>query len=501
MTIDPGQVSVELSRYSLETLYFRIGKMHYTPVLTADLIKKYDTQVPRYTSYPTAPQFHENFDGGHFKQHSMLSNSSLLPKDLSIYVHVPCSHSLPYFCACKNASRQSENTQSSKKQGRDYLERLLYEIAMRGKLFSEGRLVTQIHFCFGTASFLNIEQVTTVLDQIALQFHLDLPSNLEISIELDPRTTSPLEIEHLAQSGINRFSIGLHDFSKQEHKKLKQGAPSSDAFALIEAVMRLGKSLNVDIISGLPMQTFESVEKILSKVIDAGVSRVSAYNLANLAKSIKAIRTIDSSTLPSTEVGQTLSLLVHSKLIQAGYNHIGMDHYVLPTDALARAQNKGTLQLNLQGYTSHRDTDLVGVGANAISKLDTAFSQNESTLSLYNERIDDRALPIAKGIELSNDDRIRADVIQQVMCRDYVDLSATIGQLTEINSVITLFQYLQHELVELEVFEQDGLVLVDGQGFEITETGRYFRRPIASIFDRYLKPKLNKHVLPFSLNM
>lgn len=496
VAIDPDQVSDRLSGYSPKNLYFWMDKMHYTPVLPADLIKKYDTQVPRYTSYPTAPQFHKDFNGRHFEQHSMLSNASLLPKDLSIYVHVPFCHSLCYFCGCNKVI-----TQSNDKKVNGYLERLLTEIAMRGKLFSDDRLVTQIHFGGGTPNFLNIEQLASILDQIAQQFHLDLPSNLEISIEIDPRSTSQLEMESLAECGINRFSIGVQDFSKEVQKAINREQDEEHTLAIIDAAMRLGKSVNVDLITGLPMQQLDSFEKTLSKVIDTGVTRVAAYNFAYLPKQIKAQRMIDPATLPAAQARLALSSLVRSRLLEAGYNHIGMDHYALPTDTLAIAQNKGTLQRNFQGYTTHRDTDLIGVGASAISKLDTAFSQNQSTLSLYNELIDDNSLPIAKGIELNNDDRIRADVIQQIMCREVVDLSAKLGQFIETNNPTTLAEYLQRELEELKRFEDDGLVLINRQGFKITETGRYFMRPIAGVFDRYLNSVVDKRILPFSRNI
>jgi oxygen-independent coproporphyrinogen-3 oxidase len=468
-------------------------KMVYTPVLPADLIKKYETQVPHYTSYPTAPQFQKNFNGFHFEQHSMLSNSSLLPKDLSIYVNVSSCRSLPDLAQYNKISSPSEH----KKVNR-YLERLLSEITMQGKLFSDDRLVTRIHFSGGTLNVLNREQVASILDQIAQQFHLDLPRNLEISIELDPRSTSPLDIEGLTECGINLFSISVLDFSKKVQKAINSEQDQEHILAVIGAAVRFGKTVNVDLITGLPMQQLDSLEKTLSKVIDTGVTRVTTYDFAHLSNEVKAQLMIETATLPDAENRRALSSQVRHTLLDGGYNHIGMDHYALPTDSLAIARNQGTLQRNFQGYTTHRDTDLIGIGASAISKLDTAFSQNESTLSLYNEMVDNQSLPIAKGIILNNDDRVRADVIQQIMCRHRVDLSTKLGQFAETNNPTTLFEYLRRELVQLKRFEDDGLVSIDSESFKITDTGRYFMRPIASVFDRYLNPILDKHILSFS---
>lgn len=467
--------------------------MHNMPAPPADLLRKYNTQVPRYTTYPRAPQFHNDFNGHHFKRHSALSNASLLPKDLSICVHVPFSHSTEYVSGCKDVGTPVDTRKLD-----NYLERLLSEITMRGKLFSDDRLVTHIHFGSAIANTLSAEQLASVLDQIALQFHLDLPSNLEISIELEPRYTSPLDIKRLAESGINRFIIGLKSFSENVSKTDNNEADEEHSLAVIKAAMHLAKSVNVELFTGLPRQDLSNVEETLSRLIDTGVTRIAAYDLADLPKRIGGAQMADTTALTDIETRLALSSLVRSKLLDASYTHIGMDYYALPSDSISKAQNKGELRRNFQGYTTHRDNDLIGVGACAISKLDTAYSQNGSSLSYYSELIDDNCLPIAKGVELSHDDRIRADVIQQIMCRGTVDLSTKLGQFIESNNSMPLLDYLKRELLDLKSFEQDGLVLFNGQGFEVTETGRYFMRSISAVFDGYLNPMFNNHVLPFS---
>ena len=454
--------------------------------LSANLLKKYETQVPRHSWYPTSSKFHSTFDERHFKHHSILSNSSLLPKDLSIYVQVPFDNSLCHFCGCSRIQTQYDH-----KKVNNYLEHLLHEIAMRSKLFSDDRLVTQIHFGGGTTSFLNIEQLASVLEQIALQFHLDLPSRLEISIEIDPRAISLEQMNGLDEAGINRFSFAVQEFAKGPQKTTNREQDEGDTLGTIAAAMRLANFVNVDLIMGLAMQSLDGLDEALSRAIDFGVTLIA----------VKCQTMINSSNLPSQETRLAFSSLVRNRLLQAGYSHIGVDHYALPTDPLALAQGQGTLQRNFRGYTTLRDTDLIGVGVSAISKLDTAFCQNEPTLALYNDRVDNYTLPIAKGIELKDDDRIRAKVIQQIMCRDYVDLSVTLRQFIEKNNATALFDYFQLELIELKKFQKDGLVLVGSGGFKITETGRYFIPAIAAVFERRLKPVIDKHVLPFARNI
>jgi oxygen-independent coproporphyrinogen-3 oxidase len=470
--------------------------MHNTPVLPADLLNKYDYQVASYTTYPTKQQFHRDFDGRHFERHSMLSNASLLPKDLSIYVHVPCCHTLGYM-----SESNTVITRANTRNVNNYLERLLSEITMRGKLFSDDRLLTHIHFVGAAANILSTEQLASILEQIALQFHLDLPSNLEISIELDPSYSSPLEVEALAECGINHFSIGVQSYSDAGPKANNRELDEEHTLAIIEAAMRLAKSVNVDLMTGLPRHHHDNFKETLSRVIDIGVTRVAAYDFAHDPKQTMSRKMNGATTIGDAEARLALSSVMRSQLLQADYKYIGMDHYVLPSDKLSIAKNRGTLRRNVQGYTAQRDTDQIGVGACAISKLDTALSQNESSLSLYSELIDDRRLPIAKGFRLSSDDRIRADVIEQIMCCGKVDLSTKLGQFGGTNNPTPLFEYLKLELLELKSFEEDGLVQINGQSFEITETGRYFMRPIAAVFDRYLNPRMDTHILLFSRNL
>ncbi|RBP50703.1 oxygen-independent coproporphyrinogen III oxidase [Arenicella xantha] len=467
--------------------------MFQATCIPAGLIERYDTMAPRYTSYPSAPQFSDQFDESHLAIHAERSNASLLPKDLSVYVHIPFCHSLCYFCGCNKVVTRTDNQKVS-----EYLDNLMHEIALRARLYSDDRLVTQIHFGGGTPNFLSLDQIASLLDQIALQFHLDLPNNLEIGIELDPRFITSDELRTYQSIGFNRFSIGVQDFSKPVQTAINRVQDEAKTLEIINTAMECANSVNVDLITGLPFQQLTTFADTLDKIIRTKVSRIATYNFAYMPTRIKAQKMISASTLPSSAVRMELVSLVREKLHDAGYQHIGMDHYALPSDSLSIAQDNGTLQRNFQGYTTHRDTDLIGVGASAISKFDTAFSQNETTLSLYNEALARHRLPIAKGVELDDDDRIRSAVIQQIMCRNKLDLTLPIGQFIERDTNTTLADYLSSDIQRLTQFIQDGLLVPVENGFEVTDTGRFFMRSIASVFDKYLTKQSSDRVVPFS---
>ncbi|MEM7359051.1 MAG: oxygen-independent coproporphyrinogen III oxidase [Pseudomonadota bacterium] len=446
-----------------------------------DLIQKYDSLAPRYTSYPTAPQFHSGFDAEQYKRHAQISNDCLLPKDLSIYVHIPFCHSLCYFCGCNKVVTQVNN-----KKVADYLDRLLSEIALRGRLFGDDRRVTQIHFGGGTPNFLSNTQLAEILAEIATQFHLDLPNNLEIGIEIDPRAIDGAGIEELAEIGFTRFSIGVQDFSREVQQAINREQSEAATLEAINAAMNVSPSVNVDLVTGLPKQTPDEFAETLDKVIDAGVTRIAAYNFAYMPERIKAQKMIDEKSLPTPMERLEIVKLSRKILANANYQHIGMDHYALPGDSLAQALKNDSLQRNFQGYTTHKDTDLVGLGASAISKFDTAFAQNATRLSEYNEMIDDKVLPVIKGLALTPDDRVRAALIQQLMCRSSIDLSNSVGRYAETNNPDPLSRYFAHELQKLGTFIEDGLLVPKEYGFDVTEKGRYFSRQIAATFDKYL---------------
>ncbi len=459
------------------------------------LINKYDSNLPRYTSYPTALQFHDKFGENSYRQHALASNHSLLPKPLSIYIHVPFCHSLCYFCGCNKLVTQQKGANVE-----SYLDALRLEIQTRARLFDGDRLVQQIHFGGGTPNFLSSSQLSQILSEIAQNFHLDLPSKLEVGIEIDPRYIAPEAISDLFDSGFNRYSIGVQDFSPSVQKAINRLQDEKATVAVIEAAVATGASVNVDLITGLPKQSLASIEQTVNKVADCGVTRIAAYSFAYLPERIKAQKLIDPKDLPNGQLRLDLTKKVNEVLIQRGYRHIGLDHYTKSTDSLYKALLDGTLQRNFQGYTTHAKTDLVGFGVSAISSFDDAFCQNVGTVSDYKRLIGNEKIPVAKGISLNADDQLRAWVIQQLMCQGRLDLSLVADSVVAGLDETPLLAYFSKELTRLTGFVNDGILELSARHLQLTELGRYFMRPVAACFDTYLHDAKNtyKNIKQFS---
>lgn len=451
------------------------------------LIEKYDTNLPRYTSYPTAPNFTADFGEVEYRQHAAKSNESLIPKPLSVYVHIPFCHSMCYFCGCNKII-----TRANSSKVETYLDALMAEIRQKAALFDQDRLVQQIHFGGGTPNFLNPQQLSEILDEIARSFHLDFSSRLEVGIELDPRHISPTEVENLASIGFNRFSIGVQDFSKTVQVAINRVQCSNATLNVIEAAMRVSNSVNVDIITGLPNQSVKSVENTTKMIVESGVSRVAAYGFAYLPDKIKAQKLICASQVPVGEDRIKLSQSVSNILLQNGYQHIGLDHYTLEQDSLYQALQDGSLQRNFQGYTTHAQTDLVGLGVSAISDFDTAYAQNTPSISDYIHSIQVGQIPVIKGVAISDDDQLRQKLIQQIMCHGNIDLSVTAKSVINSLGNITLKNYFANELQNLDELIGDEIIARTKNGFQLTAKGRYFMRPVAALFDAYLYGKKNQ---------
>ncbi|MCL4136898.1 UNVERIFIED_CONTAM: hypothetical protein GTU68_003737 [Idotea baltica] len=446
-----------------------------------ELIKKYDGNLPRYTSYPTALNFNTGFNEDHYRHHAAKSNQVLLPKPLSIYVHIPFCHSLCYFCGCNKVVTRPDSAKVDA-----YLDALMIEIRERATLFDKDRLVQQIHFGGGTPNFLTTQQLSEVLEEIAQCFHLDFPSRLEVGIELDPRHISSAGVKELSSIGFNRFSIGVQDFSKTVQLAVNRVQCSRATLNVIETACNIANSVNVDLITGLPNQSVESVKQTTKMIVDSGVSRVAAYGFAYMPDRIKAQKLICSSQVPLGPERIKLSQTVSSVLQGNGYHHIGMDHYTLEQDSLYQALQNNSLQRNFQGYTTHAQTDLIGLGVSAISSFDTAFSQNTVSVSDYLKKVRQQSLPIIKGLSITPDDQLRQKLIQQIMCHGKVDLTVTADTLVDELGCIPLNKYFSNELKSLDQFETDQILNRTETGFELTDQGRYFMRPVAALFDASL---------------
>ncbi len=456
----------------------------------AEFLAKYDTYGPRYTSYPTAAQFDESFDRDAYIEHTRISNDALLPRPLSVYVHIPFCHSLCYFCACHKIVTQQSNKADK------YLEYVYKEISLQSQLFDSDRLVNLIHLGGGTPNFLSTEQIEGLLECIARNFHLGYPGELEISIEIDPRYTDAEQILALRNLGFNRFSIGVQDFSPAVQKAINRLQSEQQVLDIVAAAQKGGESsVSVDLISGLPHQTEESFENTLKILANAEVGRLAIYNFAYLPERIASQKMLDPTTLPDVATRFAITRNALQYLQRSGYEHIGMDHFALPHDNLSKARRSGSLQRNFQGYTTHAETNLVGIGVSAISQFEHAFSQNSAHLPSYYAMLDTGHLPTSRGISLSQDDKIRRDIIQTIMCQQKVQFD-----VFEQQYQLDIRQYFSSVWERLQGFSEDGLLTLNEQGFYITSKGRYFLRNIAMVFDGYFTAdnRSRENVVKFS---
>jgi oxygen-independent coproporphyrinogen-3 oxidase len=444
-------------------------------IFDAELVRRYDGPGPRYTSYPTAVQFHERFGVVEYDTAARASNE-LDPKPLSLYFHVPFCESPCFYCGCNKIITRDHG------RSRIYLEHLYLEIERQGRLYSRERLVDQLHFGGGTPTFLSDGELEELFAVLKRHFTLREDGDREYSIELDPRTVDGARLEKLQAIGFNRFSLGVQDFDPKVQEAVNRLQSEADTLELIRHARKIGiDSISVDLIYGLPRQTVESFEVTLSKIIEARPDRIAAYSYAHLPHLFKAQRQIKIADLvtPAEKLG-LLGLTVET-LTKAGYIYIGMDHFALPADELVRAQIDGTLQRNFQGYSTRAECDLIAMGVSSISKVGDTYAQNAKTLPEYYRLIDAGGLAIQKGVSLSPDDRLRRDVIQSLMCATRLDFSDI-----ESRHHIVFERYFSNELESLAALESDGLVVREKRAISITPRGRLLMRNVAMLFDAHL---------------
>lgn len=444
-----------------------------------DLIERYGGRGPRYTSYPTALQFDECFTAADYERVARSSNQSGRP--LSIYVHIPFCRSLCYYCACnKIITRNAERV-------RNYLVNLEREIDLQSALFDNTRRVEQLHFGGGTPTYLNRKQMWALIADLRQAFSFDESDNREFSIEVDPRAVERNTITLLADLGFNRLSIGVQDFDSRVQKAVNRVQSVEQVCKIVaEARENDFRSVSFDLIYGLPHQTVQSFDRTLDLVLAIRPERLAIYNYAHLPARFKGQRMINDADIPSPQT--KLEILHHTidKLGSSDYVYIGMDHFALPDDDLVTAKKNGTLQRNFQGYSTHGDCDLIGLGVSAIGRIGNAYAQNSTSTSEYENLLSCGMLPIRRGIEVDRDDLLRADVIQNLMCHDglnFDDFESAHG--------ICFKSYFQNELSKLAPLVEDGLVCIDDGEIEITGSGRLLLRSVAMIFDRHLQEDTN----------
>ena len=444
-----------------------------------DLIVRYGGRGPRYTSYPTALQFDENLTADKYRANAIASNKSGVP--LSLYVHIPFCHSLCYYCGCNKIITRNQVRVDR------YIEMLYREIEMQSELFDKSRKIEQLHFGGGTPTYLDDGQLDDLMAKLRGAFTFDEGDNREFSIEVDPRTVNEDGIRHLTELGFNRLSLGIQDFDPIVQEAVNRAQTTDDVLNLVLAARDSGfESISFDLIYGLPHQTVESFDTTLELVVGMRPDRLAVYNYAHLPQRFKGQRMIDDADIPSPEVKLDILHRTIDSLCDAGYVYIGMDHFALPEDELVIARKNGTLQRNFQGYSTHRECDLVALGVSAIGSVGNVFAQNAVTTMEYEVLIENGQLPIRKGIAVDDDDLLRADVIQALMCYDELSFEK-FGAEHDIDFA----QYFAAEIERLQPLADDGLIDLDQSGVVITQKGRLLLRSIAMIFDRYIDQAQN----------
>lgn len=451
-------------------------------VLNPELLQRYDVAGPRYTSYPTADRFVEAFGEAEYVQALGQRRDGLAAKayPLSLYVHIPFCESLCYYCACNKIITKHHE------RGAEYLRYLEREVDLNIAHLGLGQVVSQLHLGGGSPTFLCDQELTQLMTMLRRNFQF-APGG-EYSVEIDPRTVTRDRLAHLAELGFNRLSFGVQDFETGVQKAVHRIQPAEQVFELVAASRELGfESVNVDLIYGLPMQTPETFERTLAQVTQLRPDRIALYAYAHLPERFKPQRRIHSQDLPPAASKLVMLSSAMRVLMAAGYVYVGMDHFALPTDALAVAKRQGRLHRNFQGYSTQPDCDLIALGVSSIGRVGPTFSQNVKTLDEYYDLLNQGRLPVVRGMALSRDDLVRRSVIMALMCQGSV-----LFESVELSHFVDFKQYFVNELQALNAMQVQGLLTIDDSGIHVTELGWFFVRGVAMVFDKYLQTDKNR---------
>jgi oxygen-independent coproporphyrinogen-3 oxidase len=443
-------------------------KSHFS--FDQDLIDRYDRPGPRYTSYPTAVQFRDDFTEADYRAAAGRSRA------LSLYFHIPFCDTICFYCACNKIATKD------RAKSEPYLRALDREMALQAAIFEQGQPVEQLHWGGGTPTFLNNEQMRWLMARTREHFRLLDDDSGEYSIEIDPREVREDTLEVLREVGFNRMSLGLQDLDPEVQRAVNRIQSAQQTFGAMRRARELGfRSVSIDLIYGLPRQTLASFSHTLDAVIAERPDRLSIFNYAHMPERFKPQRRIDAAELPPPQVKLDILQMAGEKLQDAGYVYIGMDHFALPDDELALAQERGELYRNFQGYSTHAHCDLLAFGVSAIGSVGDTYAQNVKDLDSYYAAIERGELPIERGLRLSRDDRIRRDLIGELICQFRLDF-ADFGQRWEI----AVRDYFASELARLVPMQDDGLLVMDETGIRVTDAGRLLIRNICMVFDAYL---------------
>jgi len=444
-------------------------------IFDPELIRRFDINGPRYTSYPTADRFVEAFDARALQDWLAKRAIGGVSRPLSLYFHIPFCNTICYYCAC-NKIITKDHGRSAK-----YLKYLDKEIGLQAQHLGGSRQVTQLHLGGGTPTFLSHDEMRQLMASVRSRF--TLVPNGEYSIEVDPRKVDFETVRLLAELGFNRMSVGVQDFNPEVQMAVNRVQSIEETKLVMDAARANGfKSISMDLIYGLPKQNVISFNRTLEQVLELSPDRISLYSYAHLPGLFKPQRRINVVELPNADSKLQILQLAIRRLTEAGYVYIGMDHFAKPGDELTVAQRQGRLHRNFQGYSTQAECDLLAFGVSAIGKIGPVYSQNVKTLDEYYDALDRNELPVLRGVELTADDLLRRSIIQALMCHFELSIESI-----EIAHLIKFRDYFADELEDLRVMEEAGLVSIADDWISVMPAGRMLVRGIAMVFDRYLR--------------
>ncbi|HBB34011.1 MAG TPA: oxygen-independent coproporphyrinogen III oxidase [Cyanobacteria bacterium UBA8803] len=444
------------------------------------LLRKYDQPLPRYTSYPPATQLTPEFDEVDFRAAIAVGNYKKTP--LSLYCHIPFCETVCYFCGCNTVITQR------KEIAEPYLDYTISHIRQMADLIDYNRPVNQMHWGGGTPNYLSLGQVERLWTNI--NEHFNFEPNAEVSIEVNPRSLNRDYIFFLKELGFNRISFGIQDFNPQVQEAVNRIQPIAMLFKAMDWIREAGfESVNVDLIYGLPFQTLHTFRDTIYKTIKLNPDRIAVFNFAYVPWLKPVQRRIPQEALPPASEKLDILQMAIEELTENGYQFIGMDHFAKPNDELAIAQREGQLHRNFQGYTTKPESDLIGFGITSISMLHDVYVQNHKRLKDFYHAVENRALPIERGVSLTQDDIIRRTVIMELMCQFQLskdDLEAKY----HLSFDGDFDEYFASERGELKKLEADGLIHIFPNRIQVTPAGKLLIRNIAAVFDAYLRRKI-----------
>ena len=439
-----------------------------------DLIRKYSVSGPRYTSYPTAPQWSETQSKDAYRR-QLQSGVVGTNEPLALYVHIPFCETLCYYCGC-NIHITKDHSRSV-----SYVDSLLREASEVAKLLGERRALSQISWGGGTPTFLNPDELQKLY--LGLRKLFEVETDAEVSLEVDPRVTTDEQLECLRGLGFNRVSMGVQDFNPEVQQAVNRIQPAEMTARMLERARGLGyRGINFDLIYGLPHQTLDTFTRTIEQVVTIRPDRIALYNYARLPSMLKHQVILEKFPMPSADERVEIFSMAFDRLTAAGYHAIGMDHFALADDEMFKAVRNGTLYRNFMGYTVKRGRHMVGLGCSAIGEIGPSYFQNLRGPKEYQLTVEKEGLAAFRGCLLSEDDRRRKWAIEEVMCRFTLDFAAFEREFGE-----PFDRYFSTELPRLDAFVPDGILGKTSDRYTVTELGRLFVRNVAMVFDAYLK--------------